>query len=138
MPAVSWVKGSKLNNLSNDPLGFKEIFGATDVVGSLFSEEKEGDCRIEIGMDLTEVLNTFGSPEKVLETVNDQHSGAKIYEFKKKVQLLNIFVDQYNGSKIEGFNCQISRGVRVFYIVEKYSKVIGIYTRKERMTKKYL
>ena len=113
-------------------------FIATDVVGSLFSEEKEGDCRIEIGMDLTEVLNTFGSPEKVLETVNDQHSGSKIYEFKKKVQLLNIFVDQYNGSKIEGFNCQISRGVRVFYIVEKYSKVIGIYTRKERMTKKYL
>lgn len=113
-------------------------FIATDVVGSLFSEEKEGDCRIEIGMDLTEVLNTFGSPEKVLETVYDQHSGAKIYEFKKKVQLLNIFVDQYNGSKIEGFNGQISRGVRVFYIVEKYSKVIGIYTRKERMTKKYL
>ena len=113
-------------------------FIATDVVGSLFSEEKEGDCRIEIGMDLTEVLNTFGSPEKVLETVNDQHSGAKIYEFKKKVQLLNIFVDQYNGSKIEGFNGQISRGVCVFYIVEKYSKVIGIYTRKERMTKKYL
>lgn len=113
-------------------------FIATDVVGSLFSEEKEGDCRIEIGMDLTEVLNTFGSPEKVLETVNDQYSGAKIYEFRKKIQFHSRRINQYKGSRIERIFCRLDDEVSEFYIVfERNGKVLEIYTSKDRMTKKY-
>ena len=112
-------------------------FIAGDVVGSLFREENKGHCQIEIGMDLAEVLNTFGSPEKVVVAENEKHLGVNIYEFRKQVQILSIFIDQYNNNNIEGFTCQVSGSTALFYIVEKNGKVVDINISKDRMTKKY-
>lgn len=113
-------------------------FVATAVVGSLFSDEKKGNCRIEIGSDISEVVSTFGSPYEVLEVRNEKFSGVEIYKFRKQLEFHSRRINQYKGSRIERIFCRLDDEFSEFYIVEKNSKVIEIYTGKERMAKKYL